>query len=155
MIFKLPTYFSKDVRIWNYIPNKPLSTAQTEHILKEGYKFSQSWQVHGAPLKAEVLVQNNVLISVIVDNAQAAASGCSIDKSVAFMQKMEQDLGIILLNRMNILYANAEEIHIGDHRKLQDIPAFATVFNHLTSDRAEYESPWPVLNESWLAPQLS
>lgn len=150
MIFKLPEYFSNNLRIWNYVPEKELTTSQVAHILDEGILFSKSWQVHGAALKAEVIVQNNVLVSVVVDNDLAAASGCSIDKSVAFMQKMEADLGISLLNRMKLLYAYADEIHIGDHRKLDEIPKFASVFNHLSSDRKEYESIWPKLSESWL-----
>lgn len=155
MIFKLPDYFSNDLRIWNYIPERKLTTSEVEYILKKGYEFAHSWQVHGAPLKSEVIVQNNALLTVVVDNDMAAASGCSIDKSIAFVQALEKELGVSFMNRMKLLYALADDIHIGDHRKLEDVPDYAVVFNHLAADRKDYESEWSLAKESWLAPQLS
>lgn len=154
MIFKLPEYFSNDLRIWNYIPERKLTTSEVEHILKKGLEFSHSWQVHGAPLKSEVIVQHNTLVTVVVDNDMAAASGCSIDKSIAFVQALEQELGVSFMNRMKLLYSLANDIHIGDHRKLNEIPDYAVVFNHLASDRKDYESEWAPAKQSWLAPQL-
>tara|TARA_R110001592_G_scaffold363109_2_gene680494 strand:- start:197808 stop:198275 length:468 start_codon:yes stop_codon:yes gene_type:complete len=154
MTFNIPNGFSDDLHIWNYIPERALTASEVDFILKVGKEFASQWQVHGSPLKAEVIVQDKVLLSVIVDNDMATASGCSIDRSVAFVQQLEKELGVVFLNRMKLLYSSNEEIHIGDHRELENLPQNAVVFNHLSTDKASYIAEWLPAKSSWLAPQL-
>ena len=154
MTFKLPEGFSEDLHIWNYIPERKFTNEETDFILKAGKQFTADWHVHGSPLKAEVVVQNNAILSVVVDNDTASASGCSIDRSVAFVKQLEQHMGLMLMNRMKLLYSTEGNIHIGDHRKLEDLPAEALIFNHLSTKREDYLAEWLPAQESWLAPQL-
>lgn len=154
MIFNIPHGFSDDLRIWNYIPERALTSSEVEFILKVGKDFASQWQVHGSPLKAEVVVQNNLLLSVIVDNDMASASGCSIDRSVGFVQQLEKELDVVFLNRMKLLYSSNGAMQIGDHRELENLPQSAVVFNHLSTDKSSYISEWLPAKESWLAPQL-
>jgi hypothetical protein len=154
MTFNIPNGFSDDLRIWNYIPERALTPAEVDFILNVGKEFASQWQVHGSPLKAEVIVQSNVLLSVIVDNDMAAASGCSIDRSVAFVQQLEKELGVVFLNRMKLLYSSLDEVYIGDHRELEKLPANAVVFNHLSTNKSSYIAKWLPAKKSWLSPQL-
>lgn len=142
------------MHICNYIPERKFTDSETDFIVKAGKQFTADWHVHGSPLKAEVLVQDHAILSVVVDNDTASASGCSIDRSVAFVQQLEQKLGLVLMNRMKLLYSADGAIHIGDHRKLEELPASAAVFNHLSTKREDYLAEWLPAKASWLAPQL-
>lgn len=46
-----------------------------------------------------------------------AATGCSIDKSVQFIQKLEQKYNVELLDKMNVTFKNGEHIA---HKSLID-----------------------------------
>ncbi len=154
--YKILSDFSSDLRIWNYIASRKLSASEVNLILTKGQDFANSWLVHGAPLKAKVKVYDSAIISIMVDNSVAGASGCSIDKSVKFIQELESELGLELMDRMKFAYTQGQEINIGDCRKLDDInlDEKTLIFNHLSDNRQAFEQAWQPLNDSWLARML-
>ena len=69
-----------DARVWVYQNNKVFSDAELIAIKLEGEKFISDWSAHGAALNASFDVLHNRFIVIGVDEKQATASGCSIDR---------------------------------------------------------------------------
>ncbi len=91
-------------RVWIYKSAKAFTPEQREAILERGAAFTGGWATHGTALDACVDVLFDHLIVVAVDEQQAEASGCSIDKSVRFVLDLERELGLPLTDRMVVLY---------------------------------------------------
>jgi len=91
-------------RVWVYKSGKPFTPDQRTAMLGRGHAFTTSWAAHGAALDACVEVLHDHFVVIAVDEQQAMASGCSIDKSVHFVQALERDLGLQLTDRMVVLY---------------------------------------------------
>jgi hypothetical protein len=118
--------------------------------------FTRSWTAHNNQLKAKAEIRYNRFLVLIVDESQAGASGCSIDKSVNFMKQLEQEFGINLFDRFNLAYRDGEEVKsVPRHQfeellKLGAINTETIVFNNLVQNVAELETKWEVsFKDSW------
>src|SRR3954466_6970271 len=102
--------FSQHSRVWIYQADKKLTGEVVQQIQQELDKFTTGWTAHNNQLKAKGEVRYNRFLILIVDESQAGASGCSIDKSVHFMQQIEQAFGINLFDRFNLAYRDADKV---------------------------------------------
>src|SRR5271165_5421624 len=96
--------FSENSRVWVYQANKKLSDNEANQMQNDLNSFTTSWTAHNHQLKAKGEVRYNRFIILTVDESQAGASGCSIDKSVHFIKHLEQQFNINLLDRFNLAY---------------------------------------------------
>ncbi|MBL7963697.1 MAG: hypothetical protein JNM31_07605 [Flavobacteriales bacterium] len=148
-------------RVWVYKTARDLSAADQQLIRSRGNVFTSTWAAHGASLDACVDVLHDHFVVIAVDEQQAAASGCSIDKSVGFIQQVERDLGLSLTDRMVVVY-EAE----GETRscRLQELPglimsgtitADTIVFDDLVSTVSDLRERFRVaMKESWMGRYL-
>ncbi|MEZ4740208.1 MAG: hypothetical protein R2818_12850 [Flavobacteriales bacterium] len=97
-------------RAWVYKTVRDLSAAEQKVVRERGAAFTSTWAAHGAPLDATVDVLHDRFVIVAVDEAQALASGCSIDKSVGFIKQLELDLNLMLTDRMIVIYEGADKL---------------------------------------------
>src|SRR6195952_6127637 len=102
--------FSEQSRVWIYQSDKQLYDAQVNELQQQLDNFTAEWTAHNHQLKAKAEIRYNRFLILIVDETQAGASGCSIDKSVNFMKKIEQQFGINLFDRFNLAYRQGEKI---------------------------------------------
>ena len=79
--------FSPQSKVWVYQSNREFTASETEEIKKIGLLFTRDWTAHGSQLNASLDILYNRFIVVMVDENDASASGCSIDKSLAFIKK--------------------------------------------------------------------
>jgi hypothetical protein len=91
-------------RVWVYKSARSFTAEEQVLIRSRGQAFTASWAAHGASLDACVDVLHDHFVVIAVDEQQATASGCSIDKSVRFVSDLEQELGLSLTDRMVVLY---------------------------------------------------
>ena len=103
-------------RIWIYPSAQKLTTDQENYILTHISKQLQNWEAHKVPLTAGVKVFENHFIVVALDDNEAGASGCSIDTLQNKILKIEKDLSVSLMNRLNVFCRIAD--------KVQCIPSF-------------------------------
>ncbi|MDB5287815.1 MAG: transporter ATPase [Mucilaginibacter sp.] len=148
--------FSSHSRVWVYQSDRKLTTDETVQIQMHMDNFTRSWTAHNNQLKAKAEIRYNRFLVLIVDESQAGASGCSIDKSVNFMKQLEQEFGINLFDRFNLAYRDGEEvISVPRHQfeellKLGKINTETIVFNNLAQNVAELETKWEVpFKDSW------
>jgi ribosomal protein S24E len=145
-----------NARVWVYQSNKALSDAEQKAIQEEGEKFISDWSAHGAALKASFEVLYDRFIVISVDEAQALASGCSIDKSVHFIRKLEQQFGLDFFDRMQVAYKDGNTIRACSFNEFEKMAAQkkvdeeTIVFNNMVATKSAFESEWEVpLKKSW------
>ncbi|MEJ6979778.1 ABC transporter ATPase [Pedobacter sp. P351] len=149
---------SKNSRVWIYQSNRPFSLTE-EHGVKEKLNdFTSQWQAHGNALTAKAEIRYNRFVILMVDEQQAGATGCSIDKSVNLMKHIEEELDINLFDRFNIAYRDENGIKSCSREEFEKlitegkVTEDTIVFNNLVQTLAELEQNWEVpLKNSWHA----
>lgn len=143
-------------RVWIYQANRSFTTEELEEIQSRLDQFVTKWTAHGADLQAGYLIKYKRFIILALDQEMNAATGCSIDASVHFIQQLEQEYNVDLLDKMNVSYKQGEFIaykNLSDFRKMAKEKAVSPktiVFNNLVNNKAEFLSDWEVpASESW------
>ncbi|WP_276166264.1 ABC transporter ATPase [Zobellia alginiliquefaciens] len=145
-------------RIWIYQANRSFTEAELDEIHKELDSFITEWTAHGSQLKAGYEIKYRRFIILALDQSATAASGCSIDASVHFIQHLEKKYNVELLDKMNVSYKQGEHIaykSLVDFKKMAKQKAVSKntiVFNNLVTNKQEYQEHWEVpASESWHA----
>lgn len=148
--------FSENSRVWIYQSDRQLTDTETQQIQQQLNAFTQSWTAHNHQLKAGAEIRYNRFIILIVDESQAGASGCSIDKSVNFMKQLEQQYSINLFDRFNLAYREGSEVLSAPRHAFEEkikqgtINRSTIVFNNLVQNVAEFNTKWEVpFKDSW------
>jgi hypothetical protein len=143
-------------RVWIYQANRSFTNEELEDIQSRLDQFVTQWTAHGADLQAGYLIKYKRFIILALDQQINAATGCSIDASVHFIQQLEKEFNVDLLDKMNVSYKQGEFIaykSLTDFRKMAKQKAVSPktiVFNNLVNNKAEFLSDWEVpASESW------
>lgn len=143
-------------RVWIYQANRSFTETELEEITSRLEQFITAWTAHGANLKASFEIRYKRFIIIALDQELNAATGCSIDASVNFIQKLEKDYNVDLLDKMNVSYKQGEYVaykSLIDFRKMAKEKAVSPntiVFNNLVNNKAEYLNDWEVpASDSW------
>ncbi len=146
----------EESRIWIYQSNRKFSDEEVAEIETGLLDFLNNWSAHGAGLEASYQIKYNRFIIIAVNQEVQAATGCSIDASVAFIQSLEQKYNVDLLDKMNVTFKNGEHVA---HKTLIDfkrmakekaVTANTIVFNNLVNTIEEWNENWEVpAGESW------
>jgi hypothetical protein len=148
--------FSENSRVWVYQSDKKLSDSETQQIQIQLDNFAKSWTAHNNQLKAKGEIKYNRFLILIVDEGQAGASGCSIDKSVHFIKDLEQQFNISLLDRFNLAYREGNEVLSAPRQDFEtmlrqgSINTNTIVFNNTVQNLKELQTKWEVpFKDSW------
>ncbi|SFU65166.1 hypothetical protein SAMN05216480_111100 [Pustulibacterium marinum] len=143
-------------RIWVYQANRSLTDEETSEIEQKTKEFLTKWTAHGAHLEASFELKYKRFLIIAINQDTQAATGCSIDASVAFVQQLEKDYEIDLLDKMNVSFKQGEFIAykaLTDFKKMaknKSVSKNTIVFNNLVTNKYEYENFWEVpASESW------
>ncbi len=147
-----------DARVWIYQASRSFSQEELTEVKNLINQFIEGWTAHGSELRAGCEIRYNRFIILALDQSVTAASGCSIDASVNFIQQLEKKYDIQLLDKMNVSYKQGEFVAykpLTDFRKMAKQKAVSKntiVFNNLVTNKHEYENFWEVpASESWHA----
>ncbi|MFN2261427.1 MAG: ABC transporter ATPase, partial [Psychroflexus sp.] len=99
-----------DARVWIYQANRGFNEEEIVEFSQRITAFLQEWTVHGKMLKAGFEIKYNRFIVLGLDESQANASGCSIDASVHFIQQLEKEYNVDLLDKMNVSFKNGDYV---------------------------------------------
>jgi hypothetical protein len=148
--------FSENSRVWIYQADKKLSDAEVQQIQILLDNFTKSWTAHNNQLRAGAEIRYSRFLILIVDESQAGASGCSIDKSVRFINGIEQEFNIKLLDRFNLAYREGNEVLSAPRHQFEDmlkrgsINTNTIVFNNMVQNLTELQTKWEVpFKDSW------
>jgi hypothetical protein len=150
--------FPDESRVWIYQSDSPFAEADIQRINEDIEGFCTQWTSHNRALKAIGGVMHDLFVVLVVDETMSPSSGCSIDKSVAFVKSLEQKYGRKLLERNNIAWLDEnEQIHIIPLAGLKEaissgrMKMETLVFDNLVASRKDYLQRWTVpVGESWM-----
>ena len=131
-------------KVWLYQSNRQVSNEEVQSISLELQHFISQWNSHGEKLNAAAKFLNPFFIAVVVDESQLLASGCSIDKSVKFIQDIQVEYNIDFFNRMLLTIVSENGIkqyEIADLKKnknLKDIVFFDPLIQNLGELRTNW-----------------
>ncbi|PSG88285.1 ABC transporter ATPase [Aurantibacter aestuarii] len=146
----------EESKVWIYQANRSFSEEEIKEISEKLAVFVENWAAHGTGLEAGFTIKYKRFIVLAVNQAGQSATGCSIDASVHFIQQLEKDYNVDLMDKMNVSYKQGEFIA---HKSLVDFKKMAKdravtektiVFNNLVNNLAEFNESWEVpASESW------
>jgi chemotaxis regulatin CheY-phosphate phosphatase CheZ len=120
--------------------------------------FLNNWKSHGVSLNSGFEIKYNRFIVIAQDQNTQSVTGCSIDSMVHFIQKLEKQYNISLLDKLNVSYKQGDYIaykSLKDFKKMVKDGAVSKntiVFNNLVQTKLEYTNYWEVpAFESWHA----
>lgn len=145
-----------DSRIWIYQADRKLTDQEVAEIKEVTEDFLIKWTAHGAALEAGLEMKYNRFIVFGLNQANASASGCSIDASVHFIQTLQEKYNVDLLDKMNVTFYSGEYIAykpLAEFKKMakeKSVSRNTVVFNNLVNTKAEYLENWEIpAYESW------
>jgi hypothetical protein len=143
-------------RVWVYQCNRMLTESEAEAIAAETRSFLETWTAHDQALRAGFEIRHNRFLILMIDEKTAGASGCSIDKSVHFIQSLEKKFGVSFFDRMLFAYkidGRVEAVSKGEFEKLFAkgiLNEDTIVFNNLVQSKDELSTAWEVpIKDSW------
>ncbi len=146
----------EESRVWIYQANRSLTPEEIEEIRGKLDVFIENWTAHGSDLQAGYLIKYKRFIVIGLNQNLNAATGCSIDASVHFIQQLEKDYNVDLMDKMNVSYKQGDFIaykSLVDFKKMAKDRAVSKntiVFNNLVTNIAEFNDNWEVpASESW------
>ena len=143
-------------RVWIYQADRTFTEKEVEIISSKAVDFIDQWTRHGDNLKGSFTIKYNQFIVIAVDESFNDVSGCSIDASVRFVQEIENQFNVDLMNKMNVSFKDGENINIvrlpdfQQFVKAQKITHETIVFNNMLQTKGEFETKWEVpVSKSW------
>ena len=146
MKFKDLEGFAPDSKVWVFVANRKLINSEVEKIRQRLKDYCVKWVSHSDKLKAEGFVVDDVLILLAVDNKMYSASGCSIDSAMRFIQELEREFNVELLDRQNFAYVSEGKSELVKKSDLRlrmsngEISGSTLFYNPLVSNFQELQS---------------
>ena len=146
----------EESKIWIYQANRSFSEQELEEIESKLNTFIENWTTHGSDLQSGYLIKYKRFIIIGLNQNLNKASGCSVDASVHFIQELEKEYGVDLMDKMNVSYKQGDFVAyktLIDFKKMAKEKAVSKntiVFNNLVTNIAEFNENWEVpASESW------
>jgi len=146
----------EDSRIWIYPSNRPFTQDEIPLLQKLTTDFLSKWTAHNKELEAGYELTYNRFIVIGLNQEAVSASGCSIDTSVRFIQQLELQFNLELLDKMNVTFRQGDYfVHktLKDFREMAKAKAISKntiVFNNLVDTKQGYREFWEIpASESW------
>lgn len=145
-------------RVWIYQANRSFTDNELQELALRLDEFIENWTAHGSDLQAGYKILYKRFIVIALNQELNKATGCSIDASVHFIQQLEKDYNVDLMDKMNVSYKQGEYIAykpLAEFRtmaKQNAVSKKTIVFNNLVTNIAEFKENWEVpASESWHA----
>ncbi|HQV01247.1 MAG: ABC transporter ATPase [Bacteroidia bacterium] len=137
-------------RIWIYQCNRFLNEAEGKLLTSKTIDFIENWTAHNNLLQASFNWVDNLFLVIAVNQQVNDASGCSIDKSVHFVQQLEQAFNVHFFDRMQVAIKTDNEIKLMPLHLLSNAPENAKMYDNLIETVGAFKNEWlkPVA-QSW------
>ncbi len=145
-----------DSRVWVYQCSRSLSDQEVEKVKLMAHKFVDEWTAHKVALRSSYDLRYNQFLILMIDEKQAAASGCSVDSSTHFVKALEAELDVSFFDRLTLAYwadgilklVSKEEFEI--RMEKGEITEETIVFNNLVQSKIDFDTKWEgPLKHSW------
>ena len=146
----------QESRVWIYQSNRSFNENEVEEISDKLKTFITNWTAHGSDLQSGFKIVYKRFIIIGLNQNLNAATGCSIDASVHFIQQLEKHYNVDLMDKLNVSYKQGNFIaykSLSDFKQMAKDKAISKntiVFNNLVNNIAEFNENWEVpASQSW------
>ena len=144
-------------RVWVYQANRTLTDSEVG-IITETLKASlDTWEAHGKRLTASGKVFEHRFIVIAVDERDELPSGCSIDKSVHWLQEIGHRMNIDFFDRSLVYFDDQDQIQAIPVPKIKQavtdevISSGTIVFDNQVTTKAQWMKKWKTAaSNTWL-----
>jgi hypothetical protein len=143
-------------KVWIYQADKEFSDDELDTAREDLFHFLNEWTAHSKELVCYGNIFHRRFLAFFVDESGAYASGCSIDKSVKFVEYLGNKFGKDFFDRMTYAYLMDEEISTVHHAELANAYASKKIddetlfFDNLVRTKEDFLSNWiKPLKSSW------
>ncbi len=143
-------------KVWIYPADRILGNHEVLEMKSLLYTFLESWTSHTQELKVYGNIFHHQFLGIFVDESATAASGCSIDASVAFVEQLGRRFEVDFFNRLNFHYLKKDEVCSISSKDLSssyhkgEVDDSVLFFDHLVKTKDEFLRRWLVpLESSW------
>ncbi len=143
-------------RVWIYQCNRTFTDVEILEIKKKLDAFIESWTAHGQDLQAGYKLPYKRFIVLALNQNLNVATGCSIDASVHFIQELEKEYEVDLMDKMNVSFKQGQYVaykpllEFKKMAKQNAVSKNTIVFNNLVTNISEFKDNWEVpASESW------
>lgn len=146
-----------NARLWIYQANRTLTDQEVSLITETLKAALDGWQAHGHTLLSSGKVFYNRFVVLAVDESHELPSGCSIDRSVHWLQEIGQRLDVDFFDR-SVAYLDPEGVirtlpvaavkqAIADEK----VTSGTLIFDNLVATKAQWMKRWKVpASQSWM-----
>ena len=129
-----------------------MTQQETEYCQQQLNDFCKQWTAHNQALKADAEIRANQIVVLLVDETLAGASGCSIDKSVRFLEGLGQQLNLDFFERMRFGWiSEGGSLQVSDRGQFESLVHEGTIHaDTLVADTLVQTKQ--KLDEQWLIP---
>jgi len=152
--------FHPQSRVWVYTASRSLKEHEIARLEERIAEFCQSWTAHNQQLHAGGYIAYDRMVVLVVDESKAGASGCSIDKSVHFLEAAGHHLNCDFFIRNLVGIKQDDSWEWMDFRQVSGMLSKAKIYPHtividsLVNDFESLQSIEKPLAESWLSRYL-
>jgi hypothetical protein len=146
----------KTSKVWIYQSDRDFTYDELDEVRPLIFDFLDQWTSHNQTLLTYGNIFHKRFLVLFVDETLSGASGCSIDKSVHFVESIGASVGVDFFGREVFSYIKDDEIrfiHKGDIKaayQRNEIEDGTLFFDHLVKTKDDFLKKWLVpLNESW------
>lgn len=150
-ILQLFPNFPNNSRVWIYQSNRAFTENEAIILQKELNEFASEWTSHSKKVTANGLVLYNHFIVIIANENQVGVSGCSIDNSVKFIQKIESKYQLNFFDRFYICFLNEKLLNGASKNDFINLYNSSSINNHTLVFNNTVNNLYGLKND-WLLP---
>ena len=143
-------------KVWIYQSDKEFTYDELDEAREDIFHFLNDWTAHSRELYCYGNIFHKRFLAIFADETNTHASGCSIDKSVRFVEALGNKYGKDFFDRMTYAYMKDENIHTLHHTELPNNYAAGKIddetlfFDNLVKNKGEFLKGWlKPLKTSW------
>lgn len=148
--------FPEHSRIWIYGSDQELPVDRIFDIHDQIQDFISHWHSHQIGLVATGGILHNYFVILVVDESKNPPGGCSIDKSVHFIQNLGQQYSVNFFNRSIFHYLDSDRVMtvplslLPEYYEEGRIKNSTLFFNNLVNTKSDFINNWiQPLEKSW------
>jgi len=145
-------------KVWIYQSDREFTYDELDAAREDIFHFLTDWTAHSRELYCYGNIFHKRFLAFFVDESHSQASGCSIDKSVKFVEFLGNKYGKDLFDRMTYAYLEDDQIHTIAHQKMPEayvqkqITDETLFFDNLVKNKGAFLQDWiKPLKSSWHA----
>ena len=108
-------------RIWLYISKEKINDITKNNISSLFKGFHKDWKSHGQPVNGQLKFIKENLLVVGADYFPNGMCGRAVDAKVRFINKVNEEFNLDLLNRTNIAFVKENSIVVHNYNNLDAV----------------------------------